>query len=129
VIDVSTERVRAHRARKAAGLLPDGGRPPLPAEDQLASALGETLAHLDLGPEHAAARKLAQRYAKVIDESRDQAYALRWIGPLLLACLAELGATPTAKAQLDKGTKLPQGPNRLDQLRAARTAGRRPGLP
>ena len=65
--------------------------------------------------------QLARRYAKVIDEARDAAWAARWIGPLLLACLAELGATPAAKAALDKAAKTPpQGPNRLDQLRASR---------
>jgi hypothetical protein len=115
------------RKRKAAALLPDDGQAPCPAGELLLPAVDEALAALDdLGPEHAAARKLAQRYAKVIDEAKDPAWAMRWIGPPLLACLAELGATPAARAALTKGAKAAaQGPNRLDQLRASRGASDR----
>ena len=118
--------MRRLRERRAAALLPVDGQAPLPKEDQLAPAVSETLAALDLGPEHAGAVQLARRYAKVIDEARDPAWAARWIGPLLLAALTELGATPAARAQLAKGAKTaPQGPNRLDQLRASRGASDR----
>ena len=91
------------------------------ASELLWPALAETLTQLDLGSEHAAAKKLAQRYAQVIDEHRDQAYALRWIGPLLLDALEALGATPAARAALTKGAKdADAAPSQLEKLRAAR---------
>jgi hypothetical protein len=93
------------------------------ASELLWPALAETLTQLDLGSEHAAAVRLAKRYAQVIDEAKDQAWAMRWIGPLLLDALGELGATPAAVARLKKGDKPADGkPNRLQQLRAARGA-------
>ena len=96
------------------------------ASELLWPSVKETLSQLDLGSEHAAAKKLAQRYAQVIDEHRDQAYALRWIGPLLLDALSQLGATPAAKAQIEKLTKggKPEDgkPSGLAKLRAARGA-------
>ena len=93
------------------------------ASELLWPAVSETLTQLDLGREHAAAKKLAQRYAQVIDGANDQAWAARWLMPLLLDCLSELGATPAAKARLAKGGKPADGkPNRLAQLRAARGA-------
>ena len=91
------------------------------ASELLWPAVARTLAHLNPGPEHDAAAVLAERYAKVIDEHRDPAWALRWIGPLLLDCLSELGATPAAVARLTKGTKPAETkPNGLAKLRAAR---------
>lgn len=93
------------------------------ASELIWPAVQETLATLDLGSEHAAAKKLAQRYAQIIDSARDEAWAARWLMPLLLECLTELGATPAAKARLTKGGKPGDGkPNRLAQLRAARGA-------
>jgi len=96
------------------------------ASELLWPAVAETLSQLDLGSEHAAAKKLAQRYAQVIDESKDQTYALRWIGPELLKALDALGATPAAKAQIDKLTKKDGPgdgkPNGLARLRAAHGA-------
>jgi hypothetical protein len=90
-----------------------------------------TLRALDLKPEDDAVRKLAARYAQIIDQlpdkaprgGQDQAWAARWLFPLLLDCLTELGATPAARARLTKGGKPADGkPNRLAQLRAARGA-------
>jgi hypothetical protein len=97
------------------------------ASELLWPAVAETLSQLDLGSEHAAAAKLAKRYAQVIDEHDDQAWALRWIGPLLLDALTELGATPAAKARLTKGSSAAPaaGASKLDQMRAARAGGRR----
>jgi hypothetical protein len=93
------------------------------ASELLWPAVAETLSQLDLGSEHAAARKLAQRYAQIIDEASDQRWAARWLMPLLLDTLGELGATPAAKARLTKGGKPADGkPNRLAQLRSARGA-------
>jgi hypothetical protein len=94
------------------------------ASELLWPAVAETLTQLDLGPEDAAAKKLAQRYAQVIDQATGEAWAMRWIGPLLLDALEALGATPAARARLmKKGDKPGDGkPNRLQQLRAARGA-------
>lgn len=93
------------------------------ASELIWPAVQETLATLDLGSEHAAAKKLAQRYAQIIDSARDEAWAARWLMPLLLECLTELGATPAARARLTKGAKPGDGkPNRLAHLRAARGA-------
>jgi hypothetical protein len=114
------------------------------ASELLWPAVQETLAALDLGSEHAAARRLAQRYAQVIDglpdhdeytseRAHDQAWALRWIGPLLLDALVQLGATPAARAAIDKtvkpgGGSQPDAPeSQLDRLRASRAARRAPG--
>ncbi|HXJ27125.1 MAG TPA: hypothetical protein VNH17_15550, partial [Streptosporangiaceae bacterium] len=72
------------------------------ASELLWPAVAETLASLELGSEDAAAKKLAQRYAQIIDGlpehaprgTQDQAWGMRWIGPLLLDVLIQLGATP-----------------------------------
>jgi hypothetical protein len=93
------------------------------ASELLWPAVAETLATLDLGPEHAAAKKLAQRYAQVIDEAKDQGWAMRWIGPLLLDSLTALGATPTAKAALSRGVTSGNAPE--DPLEALRRSRRR----
>lgn len=86
-------------------------------------AVQETIAELGLLGSDAAAVKLVQRYARVIDQARDEAWAMRWLAPLLLDALTELGATPAARARLTKGAKPADGkPNRLAQLRAARGA-------
>ena len=88
-------------------------------------AVCETIAVLKLDPDgqDAAAAKLAQRYARLIDEASDakQANVLRWLGPELLKVLAELGATPAARAALKpKGAKTSERESKLDQLRVAR---------
>jgi len=105
------------------------------ASELLWPAVAETLASLDLGSEHAAAAKLAKRYAQIIDQlpdhaprgQPDQAWGLRWIGPLLLDALTELGATPAAHAAITKGVKQASAPqeNQLAKLRKARAQGRR----
>jgi hypothetical protein len=106
-------------------------------------AVSETLAALGLGSEDAAAVRLAQRYARVIDgmpdrdeftseRAHDQAWALRWIGPELLRCLDALGATPDARARIaklagSKGEAAPDAaPSQLDRLRASRASRRTP---
>jgi len=113
------------------------------ASELLWPAVQETLTALGLGSEDAAARKLAQRYAQVIDglpdrgegtseRAHDQAWGLRWMGPLLLDCLVQLGATPVSRAQVEKltkaggGTPPDAGPNQLDRLRASRASRRAP---
>src|SRR5579859_460841 len=101
------------------------------ADELLWPAVRETLGQLELKPEDAAVARLAGLYAQVIDKLPetaprgfpDRIWAARWIAPLLLDCLSELGATPAARARLTKGGKPADGkPNRLAQLRAARGA-------
>jgi hypothetical protein len=120
----SAERMRRLRERRAAAVEPDPAAPLRDAADLLGPAIAETIAALDLGPEHAAAVRLAERYAKVIDRAQDAGYAARWIGPLLLDVLGELGATPAARARLDKGGKRsPAGSSWLDDMRRAHRTG------
>jgi hypothetical protein len=93
------------------------------ADRLIGPAVEESIAALDLDQVDAGAVQLARRYAALIDESDTpqlKAWALRWIGPLLLAALESLGATPTARARL-KGGKTPDaGPSQLARLREAR---------
>ena len=107
------------RERQAAALLPAEGHTPRDPDELLLPAVEETLAALELGERDAAAAQMARQYAKVIDTCRDAAWGYRWLGPLLLACLAELQATPASRKTAKPA---PRGPNRLDQLRAARNA-------
>ena len=90
------------------------------ASELLWPALAVTLTQLDLTDEDAAAKKLAQRYAQVIDQHEDQAWAMRWIGPLLLDALEQLGATPSARARLKTGKQADAPVSQLAKLRAAR---------
>jgi hypothetical protein len=120
-MSTSTERMRRLRERRAAGLIPIDGPAPLPADDRLLPAVEESIAALELGEDGQAAAALARRYASVIDGARDQAWALRWIGPLLLASLESLRATPMSRKDVRK-----PGPQRVtqhDQLRARRRPG------
>ena len=59
------------------------------ASELLWPAVAETLTQLDLDPEHAAAKKLAQRYAQIIDTmpTTSARGPSRWLGPLLLDAL------------------------------------------
>jgi hypothetical protein len=106
------------------------------ASELLYPAVQETLAELGLLGDSSAATKLAQQYAKVIDSqaghcrgctgdecrrSQGSAWAMRWLGPLLLDALEALGATPRAKAAQTKGAKPPESkPSGLAAIRAAR---------
>jgi hypothetical protein len=101
------------------------------ASDLMTSAVAETAGALDLKPEDAAAVKLAMLYAGQIDECTGSddpklaAWAARWIAPLLLTCLAELGATPAARAALAKRGGQPSGgENQLQKLRAVSGKGK-----
>lgn len=76
-------------------------------------AVSETIAVLKLDPDgqDAAAAKLALQYARTIDEAtpgKEYASAIRWIGPELLKVLAELGATPAARAAMNRGNGAPE---------------------
>lgn len=107
------------RARRRAAIEPDPDAPVRDADELLSPAIAETLAALDLKPEDAAAAKLAERYAAIIDAARDPAWACRWLAPLLLDCLTQLGATPMSRP---KQKKAPAGPSRLDELRMRRVS-------
>ena len=79
------------------------------------------------GGEDAAAAKLAQQYARTIDEAppgKEYYTRLRWLGPELLKVLDSLGATPAARAAIKRGEakdKPPAQVSKLDQLREARS--------
>ena len=99
-------------------------------------AVQQAIAELGLLGTDAAAVKLAQQYARVIDShpghcrgcddddcgrAQTGAWTMRWLAPLLLDCLRELGATPAARAALAKGTKpAEEKPTGLAKLRAAK---------
>jgi hypothetical protein len=115
--------MRRLRERRAAALLPIDGEPPRPRDELLLPAVQETLTALTLEDSDQAAAQLARRYADTIDKARDPAWAYRWLGPLLLASLESLKATPMArKAEKPQ----PRRPSALDDLRAvhARQFGR-----
>ncbi len=114
--------MRRLRERRAAALIPVDGPCPLPQADQLTTAVAETLDALKLSERDAAAAQLARRYATVIDQAADPAYALRWIGPLLLRALGELHATPAARPA---GKPERTTPNRIARLRAEHLAVKR----
>jgi hypothetical protein len=109
--------MRRLRERRVAALLPVDGEPPRPEDERLLPAVEETLGALELGEGDRAAAQLARRYAQVIDGARDQAWAYRWIGPLLLSALTEMKATPLSRRE---AKPVQSGPSRLDQLRAVR---------
>jgi hypothetical protein len=91
------------------------------ASELLWPAVAQTLSLLDLTDADAGAAKLAQRYSQVIEQHEDQAWALRWIGPLLLDALTQLGATPAARAALaKKGGPADSAEDPLARLRARR---------
>jgi hypothetical protein len=97
------------------------------ASELLWPAVSETVAVLKLDPDgqDAAAAKLALQYARTIDEAppgKAYAAAIRWLGPELLKVLAELGATPAARAAMKKTVKPDAKPNGLQKLRDARSA-------
>lgn len=89
--------------------------------DMLLPAVKETIAALDLPDKDTAAVRLALRYAALIDDHRDPAWALRWIGPELLRILESLGATPAARNSMKDTPAVHAGVNRLQVMRAARS--------
>ena len=117
-MSTSAERMRRMRERRAKAIESDAARL-RDAGELLAPAVAETLEALGLKPEDAAAAHLALRYAQIIDECRDPAWGLRWIGPHMLAALESLHATPMSRAKLKKDPG-PHVPNRLDELRMRR---------
>jgi hypothetical protein len=93
-----------------------------PADDLLEPAVRTAIAALDLAEEDAAAVQLAVQYAATIDQHDDRAWAMRWVAPLLLDALEQLGATPAARARLKGGKPADAPVSQLAKLRAARRA-------
>jgi len=89
-------------------------------------AVCETVASLELDSKDAAAVKLAKEYARAIDElpdGKERTSALWHLGERLESLLAELGATPAARAAMKTGnTSGNAAVSKLDELRAARRA-------
>jgi hypothetical protein len=99
------------------------------ADAFLEYAVRDTLDALELGDQDMAARQLAIRYAREIDLGADSLWHL---GPELLKTLAELGATPAARAAIARtaksgGDNAPAAVSRIDQLRTSRSARRPAG--
>jgi hypothetical protein len=97
------------------------------ASELLYPAAYATVMSLDIDRDgkDGAAAKLALQYARTIDEAppgKAYAAAIRWLGPELLKVLAELGATPAARAAMKKTVKPDAKPNGLQKLRDARSA-------
>jgi hypothetical protein len=111
----STERSRAHRARKAASIeAPD--RPVLrDASELMVPFVDSTIAALDLPAADLAQAQLARNLAAAIDSARDRAWALRWLSPHLQEALKALKATPAARPELKPIT--PPAPAGLSLLR------------
>lgn len=90
-------------------------------------AVEETIRALDTRPEDSAAVELARLYAGQVDKAEESgepkiiAWTVRWITPLLLECLKELGATPAARDRLKRGEQPANANSRLTAFRAARS--------
>jgi hypothetical protein len=125
----STERSREHRARKRA-LAEAADRPLLrDASSLLLPMVEATLLELGLDGQDVAAGALAREYARAIDESRDRAWSLRWLGPLLQTALNELHASPKSRQAMKQTAPAVQAPpSRLAQLREAHATGTKPGF-
>lgn len=94
------------------------------AADLLAPSVDETIGHLRLEDQDVAAVALARRYAAAIDavtEPAARAGVLRQLGPLLLAVLESLGATPAARVRLLKGGTNANVSTGLQRFRESRT--------
>lgn len=88
----------------------------------LSAAVETTISSLSLQPEDTAAVQLARHYANTIDQNPDPGWAMRWIAPLLLDCLEQLGATPAARARIKTGRTSDAPAGQVAKLRAARRA-------
>jgi hypothetical protein len=88
------------------------------ADETLTGAIAKAISSIEnLDDCDAGAIQLAREYAAVIDRSYGHcrgcegdcqrvgtsAWSMRWIAPLLLDCLVQLGATPLARVRLKKG--------------------------
>lgn len=95
------------------------------ADTLMAAAVAATLDAIQPDAKDTAARKLAVKYAQVIDQAegdKEQAWVMRWIAPQLLDCLESLGATPRARKTAG-GKPADAKPTGLAALRDAHKAG------
>lgn len=107
------------------------------ADAFLEYAVRDTLDALELAAEDEAAKQLAIRYARTIDQAthelidskdgRVRPDTVLWhLGPELLRCLESLGATPAARAAIRKqaegGENAPATVSWLDRQRSALAA-------
>ena len=118
-MSTSTERITRLRQRQAEALQADPDARLRDADELLYPAVAASVEALGLGPEDTAAAQVALQLARVIDSARDQAWAMRWLAPNLMATLEALHATPMSRSKVKKNPA-PAGPSRLDQLRAVR---------
>jgi hypothetical protein len=105
------------------------------ADELLLPAVRASVAGLgELGDADQATARLAERYADLIDNAgrhcagcddgdckrESNSWALRWIGPLLLDALGELGLSPAGRKRIgERKPAGPSAPSRIAQLRAA----------
>lgn len=95
-----------------------------PADALLAPAVASAVKALSVDDVDAAAVRLAEQYAAAIDAGScaecNAKTSIAELGPKLLACLVELGATPRARASVMKGGA--SGGGNLARLRSARSS-------
>ncbi len=101
----STERMRALRARRAASLLPADGQAARDTNELLLPSVDEALATLDLDPEHAAARKLAQRYPGAGAGSSPARYQLRRAAGTLSFPASPVSPAPSKYVAVSSGIR------------------------
>lgn len=95
-----------------------------PAEGTVAASVSDAVGALELKPEDVATTRLAMKYAQQIDAASGMAKesdVLEKLGPKLLTCLIELGATPRARSAALKPSA-PQAGSQLSKLRSARSS-------
>ena len=108
------------------------------ADELLLPAVKASIAGLgDLGDADQATARLAERYADLIDKSgrhcsacddpeckrESNSWSLRWIGPLLLDALGELGLSPAGRKRI--GERKPAGPAAPSKIARLREASQR----
>jgi hypothetical protein len=81
----------------------------------LAAAVSSAVAHLELTPADDAAVRLTLHYAEALDAGG----GVEKLGPALLRCLQQLGATPMARAEIGKRVLSGAEESALGRLRAA----------
>jgi hypothetical protein len=103
-MSTSAERMARLRQRQREALQADPDAVRLrDAADLITPAIRQTVAELGLDGRDAGLAAMAVRLGQVLDEARDQAAALRHLGPVLLAALEAMNATPLSRAKAEPG--------------------------
>lgn len=124
-MSTSAERMRRKRARDAGerrlALLPAPGAAPRDPDELLLPSVEASIGALGLGEADRGIAQLARALAAAIDGARDQAAALRVLGPELRKVIEAAGGTPASRARMPQG-KAPRrpAPSGLARLRDAR---------